>query len=201
MMMSGTVLVLDATTLETTATIAVGDMPEEVSFSVDGKLGFVANEMANSVTIINALTHKVLKTLAVAGGPVGAWQGGDNQMYVDSEQGKTITVIDAASQSITATIQLNFTPGMAALAKDGKLWVTNTDAGAVALFDPKTGKLVKSIPTGAGAHGVLIDPIQMRVYVTNQGAASISVIDMMSLSVIASVQVGNKPNGLALVSK
>ena len=39
----GTVLVLDASTLETKQTIRVGKIPAEVTFTPDGKYAFVAN--------------------------------------------------------------------------------------------------------------------------------------------------------------
>ncbi|MDT9091258.1 YncE family protein, partial [Escherichia coli] len=87
-------LVLDAQTLETMKTIPVGRVPAEVTFSPDGRYAFVANGTSNDVSVVDAATKTVVKTLPMDREPVGAWPGADGMMYVDCEVGKTIKAID-----------------------------------------------------------------------------------------------------------
>lgn len=196
MAMPGTVLVLDANTLDTLNTIPADHMPSEVTFSEDKQTVFVANEMTNDVYAIDAASKAFKNKVYVPQGPVGAWAGNDDVMYVDSETGKAITAIDAKTQAAVNTFTLGFTPGMAATAPDGSLWVTDEDDGAVAIFAAHTGAKTGQITAGSGAHGLIFSADGSTAYVTNQLANSVTVIDVKSQKVTATVPVGTKPNGL-----
>jgi len=202
MMMGGKVLVLDAMKLTTKATIDVGDMPAEVTFSPDNKLAFVANGMSNNVSVIDVATKKVLKTVSVGNDPVVPNPGTDGKMYVDCEEGKQVAVVDPASQTVTLTYNLGFTPGMARTTPAGtELWVTDGDNGKVVFDMVGQDKKMGEAATGAGAHGIAFSADGRTGYVTNQGAGTVSVIDVSTHKVTATIQVGAKPNGLAFRSK
>ena len=201
MTMTGQVLVLDASTLATKQAIAVGDMPAEVTFSTDGKYAFVANGMSNSVTVIDRAEKKVVKTIAVGTNPVGAWSGRDGVMYVDNEDSITLTAVNATSLDVVRTYNLGFTPGMAATAPSGDLWVTDSTAGRVVFYSTTTGAVLGALSTGAGAHGVLFSADGTRAYVSNQAGASVTIIDVGARSVVTTVRVGDKPNGMAFRSR
>jgi YVTN family beta-propeller protein len=198
MMMPGSVLVLDGKTLQTKQTIAVGDMPAEITFSLDGKYAFVANSMSNNVTVIDPATKKVLKTIPVGKGPVGPWPGVDGVMYTDCEKDQSISAIDSQMLSVVRTYQLGFMPGMVATPPggSGELWITDEDDGKLVFnqqsMDKKTGELV----TGAGAHGIAFSADGKTAYVTNQMADTVSVVDVASHRSKGTIHVGNKPNGL-----
>lgn len=193
---SGRVLVLDAATLATRQTIAVGDMPTEVTFSKDGKFAFVANAMSNNVTVIDVATKAVAKTIPVGANPVGAWMGSDGVMYVDNEAGKSLTAIDAASLDTIRTYDLGFTPGMAATAPNGELWVTDPEHGKVGFYSTTAGTKLDELPTGAGAHAIAFSGDGRTAYVSNQTAGTVSVIDIATRAVTKAIGVGTKPNGM-----
>lgn len=197
----GSVLVLDATTLETRQEVPVGDGPAEVTFAEGGARAFVANGASGSVTVIDAKEKTVLKTIPVGKNPVGAWQGSNGVAYVDNESDKTITAIDTASLEVVETYTLGFTPGMVALAEGGVIWVTDSDAGRVALFDSTAGNLVAEIPAGAGAHAIAFSGDGKVGYVTNQAGGTVTVIDVAARTVITTIPVGEKPNGLVWRAK
>jgi YVTN family beta-propeller protein len=199
MMMPGSVLVLDANTLEKRSEIAVGDMPAEVTFSKDGKMAFVANGMSDSVSIIDVATKAIMKTVAVGKDPVGPWPGVDGIMYTDCEQGMSISAIDPATMAVVRTYALGFMPGMVATPPNGagELWVTDADAGKLVFntvaSDMKKGELA----VGGGAHGIAFSSDAKTAYVTNQLAGSVTVIDVATKTVTATIPVGKKPNGVA----
>jgi YVTN family beta-propeller protein len=205
MMTPGTVLVLNASNLSTKQTIPVGDMPEEVSFSADGSRVFVANGMSNNVTVIDASTKQVLKTIDVGKGPVGAWAGSDGVMYVNNEEGQSLTAIKADTLEVLRTYALGFMPGMVATppSPDGSLWITSEDQGQVEMNMTSMNHDMGRIDTGAGAHGVKFSDDGNTVYVTNQAANAVSVITLTAtgVSVTATVNVGQKPNGLVYRAK
>ena len=195
MMATGAVTVLNASTLETVMQIPVGSMPAEVTFTPNGMYAFVANGGSASVTVIDAMTKKVVKTLPVGSDPVGAWRGNDGVMYVDSEKGQSITAISADKLQIIATYQLGFTPGMAATAPGGELWVSDADHGKVVYFMSGSTMKMGEIAVGANAHAITFSADGSTGYVTNQGAGSVSVIDVRSHAVLSTIPVGSKPNG------
>ena len=199
--MPGVVLVLDPLTLETTKEIPVGAMPAEVTLSSDGRYVFAANGQSDDVSVIDAGSKVVVKTIAVGDNPVGAWPGANNVMYVDNEAGKTITAIDAVSLAVTQTFELNFMPGMAALApgKD-EIWVTNVEGGSITFWSVATATRTGEVTTGAGAHGIVFSASGSHAFVTNQDANTLSVLDVSKRQVVATVELDGKPNGLVFRS-
>ncbi|HKR06610.1 MAG TPA: YncE family protein [Bacteroidia bacterium] len=195
----GTVHVYDANTYALKNTINVGMMPAEVTFSADGSMAFVANSMSDDVTAINASTKAVMTTIPVGMGPVGAWAGSNNKMYVDNEEGQSISVIDAPSMSVEETVPLGFMPGMAAYnSAMNELWVSDPDNGKVHYWTRigSTWTHGGEFATGAGAHAIAFN--SMTAYITNQLASTVSVADIMAHAVSKTITVGTKPNGITL---
>ncbi|TME71337.1 MAG: hypothetical protein E6I48_13920, partial [Chloroflexi bacterium] len=67
--------------------------------------------------------------------------------------------------------------------------------------DARTNTVLENIPVGARPHGVLFDPDNGRIYVTNRGRCdstpgTVSVIDSGARTVLATVQVGACPRFL-----
>lgn len=194
----GKILVLDAGTLATKQTIEVGDSPAEVTFTLDGNYGFAANGKSNSVSVIDASTKSLVKTILVGAGPVGAWPGNDSIMYVDNEANQTITAIHGTTLEVVRTYLLGFTPGMAATSPNGDLWVTDSDNGKVVFYPAGTSIKSGEIATAAGAHGIAFSRNAKTAYVSNQTAGTVSVIDVEERKVKKALTVGDMPNGMAI---
>jgi YVTN family beta-propeller protein len=202
MTMPGKVLVLDAASLATRNSLDVGDMPAEVTFSKDGLRAFSANGMSNDVTAIDVARESPTATIPVGRDPVGAWSGADDVMYVDAEEGKTVTAIDAHTLTAVRTYDLGFTPGMAMTTPSAsELWVTNADAGRVAYYATTSTTKLGELAVGAGAHGIAFAPDGKTAWITNQMANTVSVVDVSSHVVTATVEVGDRPNGLVYRAK
>ncbi len=194
-MNAGLILRLNSSTLEEVGRIPVGKGPAEVTFSKDGTRAFVANGGEGNVSVIDVATKQVTGKVAVGSTPVGAWPGDDGRMYVDNEEGMSISVIEPGSSSVVRTIDLGFMPAIARTAPDGKLWVTDVDTGRVVVYGD-TAQSEASTPVGAGAHAIAFSPDRKKAYVTNQSAGSVSVLDVATRTVIKTITVGGKPNGI-----
>lgn len=191
----GEVLILDASTLATRRAITVGDGPAEITFAPSGAYAFIANTASNTVSVLGP-SGELVGTVPVGAAPVGAWPGTDGRMYVDNETGKSISVIDPATQSVVATHALGFTPALAAVAPNGELWVTDTDNGKLVFLDATTGAKRGELATGAGAHAFAFSSNGAKAYVTNQLAGSVSVVDTTTRTLVKTITVGAKPNGI-----
>lgn len=196
----GKILVYDATTFALKNTIKVGKEPAEITFSADGSIAFVANGEENTVSAIHPTTKAVTATISVGKNPVGAWMGADNRMYVDNEDGQTVSIIDVKTLKVVETVELGFMPGYAAFhAETKELWVTDPTAGKVHWWKQNAnGKFVheNALITAMGAHAIAFKGTI--AYVTNQDAASVSVIDVINHKKIKDIKVGSKPNGIVL---
>ena len=181
--------------------ITVGHLTSEVTFSADGSKVYAANTDEASVSVIDPIAKTVLTTVSVGTTPVGAWPASNGKMYVDNEISETVSEIDVTTNLVTATINLGFKPGYVAYsAQHSELWVSDADNGKAVYF-----KLVGSvwtkdgeIPTGVDAHAIVFNADESKAYVTNQGANTVSVIDVMTHTKIKDIPVGSKPNGIVL---
>lgn len=182
-------------------TINVGKGLSEITFSNDGNTAFACNTMDGTVSIIDANSKVLQKTLAVGNDPVGAWPASNGNMYVDNELSQTISEISASGMNVTNTIDLGFKPAFVAFhAASGELWVTDATNGKVVYFTQVNDfwTMKGSINTGADAHAIVFNNEGTKAYVTKQGIGNVSVINVSTHSVTHSITVGSKPNGIVL---
>ena len=111
----------------------------------------------------------------------------------------TVSVIDLAAQKVTATLaagvnsanRLKFTP-------DGHHVLVSTLNGPdLVVLDAGTHQVVKRIPLGHGAAGILIEPGGERAFVACTPDDYVAVVDLKSLEVSRHLNAGPHPDGLA----
>jgi YVTN family beta-propeller protein len=120
------------------------------------------------------------------------------QAWVANAWDGTVSVIDVEAKKVTATLQANarganrlkFTP-------DGTKALISAGAELI-VFDVATQKEVKRLKIGrAGGGGVLVQPDGQRAYVAFAGDGFVAVVDLKTLEVIAKIDAGANPDGLA----
>lgn len=57
--------------------------------------------------------------------------------------------------------------------------------------------MLRTVQTGEGAHGIVIDPSSRHAYITNMYGNDVAVLDLRVLEVVARIPVGAKPNGVS----
>jgi YVTN family beta-propeller protein len=182
-------------------TITVGKGLSEITFSNDGSKAFACNTMDATVSMIDASTKSITNTFTVGDAPVGAWSANNGKMYVDNELGQSISEINPLLNSVTATINLGFKPGFVAYNSiSSELWVSDATNGKVVYYTliADIWTISGNIVTGADAHAIVFNNEGTVAYVSNQGAGTVSVIDVASHTVIKTISVGSNPNGIAI---
>ncbi len=139
-----------------------GSKPVDVRLSPDGKLFYVADEVANGVWRIDARRLRVRGFMKTGGGTHGLYPSRDaTEMYATNRLGGTVSVIDLKRWRVKKTWRIpgGGTPDMGGVSADGKrLWLSGRYHAEVYALDTRNGTLVKRIPVGAGAHGMLVWP-------------------------------------------
>lgn len=200
-----TLSVIDASTQRRLSTIAVGKFPHGIRVSPDGKQAYVANLKGNTVSVVDTASQKEVAQIPVGKGPAQVGFTPDGRLAFVSLSGENaVAVIDPATRKVlhriavgTVPIQLFATPDSTTLlvANQG---TRNKPGKTVSMIDLGSFKVIRTVETGAGAHGVVIDREGKYAYVTNTYAGSLSVLDIGKRSVVATVPVGKGPNGVSV---
>jgi YVTN family beta-propeller protein len=192
--------IFDTKRFKEQSSITVGGGLSEVTFSADGSRAYACNTSDNTVSIVDPSTKQVLRTLTVGSIPVGAWPAANGRMYLDSEGAYSVTEIDVAGDSIISVFSVGSKPGYVAYhpGRD-EVWVSDATNGSVRIFAPVAGEWVyqDSIGTGADAHAIGFSADGATAWVTNQGASTVSLLDVGQRVKLLDIPTGSMPNGIA----
>lgn len=183
------------------AKIEVGSGLSEITLSADGKYFFAANTDDGNVSKIDPNSKTVLNLISTGSLPVGVWPGTDKFSYADNEGSRTVSEIDIEQGVVSSSINLGFKPGYVAYyAPTNELWVSDASNGKVAYYTKQDSIWVSKgeIVTGPDAHAIAFNTDYSKALITNQGNGTISIIDPINHTVLKTISVGLKPNGLII---
>jgi YVTN family beta-propeller protein len=105
-----------------------------------------------------------------------------------------VHVYDLKSGSSLATLSGFITPRNILFTPDGReILISDSTRGVVAIVDASTFKEVGSIPIGAGAFGTALDHAGKRLYVNNEAANTVTVVNLPNRQPIAVVTGFSQP--------
>jgi hypothetical protein len=121
--------------------------------------------------------------------------------YIVVNNSQKIEIIDLSTNLNTGTIFTGngSSPGQMTFVNDTLALVTDLYANALLVVNIPARLVTGSIPVGANPAGIAI--AQGKAYVSNSGFGSgrtVSVVSVRSLSVVATVTVGDNPNGVEI---
>jgi YVTN family beta-propeller protein len=111
----------------------------------------------------------------------------------------TVSVIDLTALRVTDTIKANV-PGANRLkfTADGKLaLVSLLGSPELVVIDTATHTVIKRLPIGHGAAGILMEPGGKRAFVACTPDSYVAVIDLQTLTMVGKIDAGGNPDGLA----
>jgi len=153
-------VVFDLKTLKVTGEVATGQNPDAISYEpVSGRV-FTFNGRSNDATAFDAQTGTVLGTIPLGGKPEFAQLDGKGLIYVNNEDTSEILEIDAKALKVTRKWPLAPCESPSGLALDlGHRRLFSVCANKLmAISDVAAGKLMTTLPIGAGSDGVAFDP-------------------------------------------
>ena len=160
--------------------IKVGTNPDSIMFEPMSARVLVFNARSNNVSFIDTKTSAVVATAALSGNPEFAVHDGKGIVYNNVESSATIAVIDAAKGTVTKEFSIAPCMGPTGLAIDTKArkLFSVCSNRMMAISDPDTGKVVTTIPIGAGPDAAAFDPGTGLIFSSNGGDGTMTIVQL-----------------------
>ena len=152
------------------------------------------------VVVLDTKTDRILKVIAVKGGPVGVAFRPNGEVWLHEDGDGSVTVVNSTSDEVVAVIPTGGKgAGRIAVSPDGAYAAsTHSGSGDVALIETASRQVVASVPLGKGPGFPLFSPDSTTLYVMNSGEGDVAVIDVAARKVTARHKVGVNPFGGAV---
>jgi YVTN family beta-propeller protein len=145
-----------------TLSLPHGGQPQDVKLSPDGKVFYVADQLAGGLWEIDGDRLKVIGFLRTGVGVHGLYPSRDAKYLYATNRGEgSISVISFRTRKVVAKwwIPGGGSPDMGGVSADGKvLWLSGRYSGVVYAISTRNGRLLARIPVGAGPHGLCVWP-------------------------------------------
>lgn len=198
------VRVIDLANGKTITSVPTDKYPHGLRLSPDGRTLYVANLRGGTVSVIDANQLRETSRIPVGKAPVQVGFSADGkEAYVSLSAENRLGIIDRATGKLTHKVPVGSNPIQMHATPDGRhVYVANQGTAkkpsdTVSVVDPKARKVVATVRTGMGAHGVDISRDGKYAFVTNIEAGTLSVIDIATQKVVATHPVGAGPNGVS----
>jgi YVTN family beta-propeller protein len=184
------------------------------SASLSAQMLLVANQHDQSLSLIDPVAKKEITAIrvgGVTGHEVAASPDGKTAyvpIYGDSgvgrpgTDGSKLSVIDLSSRKVVHTIDFGHGVRPHCVIYDrnsGMLYVTTELDKTVSIIDPKTLKIVGTIPTGQEqSHMLALSRDGSKGYTANVGPGTVSVLDMKARKTLAIIPVSKTTQRIAI---
>lgn len=151
-----------------------------------------------SITIINAKTNKIEKTIDLENGlrPHGIVAfPKSNKVGIVTDLGNNLLVVNVESGVIEKNISTQQIVSHQLVLHPNKplVYVTNINSNSVSVIDLESNKVIKIIPCGLGTEGIDITPDGSEIWVTNNAENTINIINTNTNQITDTLPTGDEP--------
>jgi WD40 repeat protein len=163
---------------------------------------FTFNGDAHNASVLSATTGKLVGTIDLGSGPEYAVSAGDGKLYVNLEEKSAIDEIDAATMKVTRQWSLApcESPSGLAIDRAHHRLFSGCHNKVMAISDATAGKVITTVPIGAGVDANGFDPGTQLAFSSN-GDGTLTVVHEDSpdkFTVVANVATKRGARTLAL---
>lgn len=195
--------IVDPASLKIVGRVPSGGAPHEVVASDDGRFAYISNYASErgqlkTLSVVDLTSQKALAPVDL--GALRAPHGlafADGKVYFTAEANKVIGRYDPSSNQVDWVLGTgqNVTH-MIVLSKDFKtIFTSNIGSDSICVIEPgggRNGWNVTTIPVGRGPEGFDLSPDGKEVWAANSGDGSVSIIDVASKKVTATLDLKTK---------
>jgi len=197
--------VLDGHTLEEKTRIKVPAGPGMTIFSPDGQYGYVCSSFNPETVVIATTSHKVVGHVTQVSPfcpDIAATPDGKQVWLTLKDVGKAMVFNARPPFDVLKVIDTGPITNHVNIARNANgqfAYVTIGGLNEVKVFKTDTFEQVAVIPTGALPHGIWPSGDGSRMYVGLENADAAAAIDTLTNKVIATIPIGQAPQGVAYV--
>lgn len=195
--------VIDTSLYKVEKLIPTGKGPHGFRISTDGRFAYVANMGDDTVSMLDIEEGVEVRKIKVGQAPVTTGVTSDGKTMVATLNAENaIAIVDLVTGQLEK-VGVGMGPAQVYIGSDDRFaFVANQGteqepSNTLSKIDLSAKKVVATIQTGKGSHGVVVSNDNRKVYVTNMFDNTVSVIDNTSNQVVATVKVGVTPNGIS----
>ena len=192
--------VVNATTMQTIATLPVGNGPHEVAVSPDGRWAVVSvygdrTAPGNTLAVIDLAASAPVVSRTIDLGqytrPHGvAFVLGGGKLAVTSETTQRLVIVDFTSGKVDTALATNGRGShMVAVRRDGRhAWTANIQDGTVTEFDLELRRTGRSFPAASMDEGIATTPGGTQVWVGSNDQHVVTVLDAANTQKLATIE-------------
>ncbi len=201
------VTIFDLKTLNVISTAKTGTNPDGIVYDPYSKRVFTFNGRSKDMTAIDAETGNVAGTVSLGGKPEFPATDGAGHVYVNIEDRNEIVQFDPKSLEIQHHWSLDpqcDSPSGLAIDTHSRRLFSVCENKVMAVVDADSGKIITTVPTGAGTDAAAFDPGTNLAFASNGQDATLSVVKEESpdkFSLVENVKTQRGARTMALDTK
>jgi hypothetical protein len=182
---------IDAVSGRIIANVPSGDKPDAAFFDAATGKVVVMSPGNDTITSIDARTHKVVATMKLAGGLEFAVTNGKGGAFINLEDAARIAEVDLAKGRLLRKIDLPGCEGPTGLARfaHGTRLISACANGVALVVDTASGKTLNTLPIGKDADAVLLDEARGMAFVPCGGSGTLVALSIADANNVTVAQV------------
>ena len=184
--------VVDLKTLETITKLDTERNPDGMLYEPGQHEVYLFNGGSASATVINVKEAKVVATIPLGGKPEFPTADPEaGRVYDNLEDKSAVVVIDTKTHTVVATWPITVGQGPSGMAIDTKnhrLFLGCGENNVMAMMDSSNGKVITTVPIGAGVDACAFDPATQFAFASCGDAATATIAHEDSADKLTVVQ-------------
>src|SRR5215210_1797956 len=177
--------------------------PAGIALSADGRMLYAAENLADSLAVVDLASGRVVQRLATERYPYGVVVGADGTVYTSAWGGWTVSIFPTRGNGMLAQgnrIRVGRHPSALALNASGsRLFVASGSTDKISVLDTRTRAVVATLddanPAGTGEgstpNALAVSPDGTRLFVAEADNNAVGVFDLSASTAGSSVATGN----------
>jgi YVTN family beta-propeller protein len=171
--------VVDLKTLETITKLDTEKNPDGMLYEPGRQEVYLFNGGSGSASVINVKEAKVVATIPLGGKPeFGTADPAAGRVYDNLEDKSAVVVIDTKTHAVVATWPITGGQGPSGMAIDTahhRLFIGCGENNVMAMMDSSNGKVIATVPIGAGVDATAFDPATQFAFASCGDAATTTI--------------------------
>ena len=194
---SGYLSRMDLTTGRMEARVLLGYRPSYATYLEEQNLLAVSLSLSQKVLLLDPVRLSTLATIPAGSSPQGLAVV-DNQLYIAERGDNTVSITDLDSRASQSRLAVGLGPRRV-LESGNQIYVSNYDDGSLSVLLAGQGGGIREIYGLGRPQEMADDKFFRRLYVSDEDAAALAVVDTNSNMLLGNIFLGGRPLGLDVI--